>query len=571
MKRFGKRSAIFLLFFTLITGMLAGPWQPAAQAASSYHARVTVSTAKVHTSPSGRAHTVAKLHRNATVKVIGTRGSWKKISYGGKTRYIYAKYIKKSTPSYSFRSYTNYVKSYSLVMRSKASSHYRKIRSLYMNYKVTVIGAKGSYRYVQYGSRKGYVQAKWLKSKVTSYGAYVVPGSINLWKGPGKKYGRVGYLHQNNKITWTGSSHGYLKVNYNGTKGYAWGGYFKNGTPPKAAAAPAPVKAAAPAPVKTSAPAPAPAPAQASYAKFQTHVGIDGLDLYPKPDENSNAITTMPERDLVTVIGEQGDWYQVQWGKYTGFVEKKYLTNDMTLFQPTGQVANGIDISHYQNEAILESTQNKNSHIDFKAIKDNHNSFVIIKATDTNFSSSDKTDKYFIQNVLDAASAGLKIYTYHYLRSGTNTDEAKNEADIYSSALDKASDALVKAGYDSSLIGYNFVDVEKENGNGDLTDSVNTFLQEMRSKNYNKLGVYSYHDYFDSHVNWPGINQPSKVLLWLARYRGLNTSSVNTPKTPGAAKDTYNVDMWQYTSKGSVNGIDGYVDQDVSYFDPNNM
>ncbi|CAM3178927.1 GH25 family lysozyme [Sporolactobacillus spathodeae] len=577
MKRFGKRSAVFLLFFTLITGMLVGPWQPAAQAASSYHARVTVSTAKVHTSPSGRAHTVAKLHRNATVTVIGTRGSWKKISYGGKTRYIYAKYIKKSTPSYSFRSYTNYVKSYSLVMRSKASSHYRKIRSLYMNYKVTVIGAKGSYRYVQYGSRKGYVQAKWLKSTVKSYGAYVVQKSINLWKGPGKKYGHPSslhkYLYKNNTVTVTGSSSGYLKVNYNGTKGYAWGGYFKNGTPPKAAAAPAPVKAAAPAPVKTSAPAYTAAKVldYTPVSNFPAYIGYDNRYIYASADTNSSVKATLREKTLVTVIGTKAvqmnngtvNWSRVRLSNGDeGYIQSYNLETDINKFNiPTSNILGyGLDISHHQNEsgAINSST--------FNTISAANYSFVIIKASEGT-TVRDKFLQSNLQGALNATPHPLKVGAYHYFWA-TDESTARSEANWFTKNLNDA-------GFSKS--NYVFIDVEENGGNSKIATYVTDFLQQMIDNGYTKLGIYSRPSYFKNNLNLSTIKtnvqdyaknknvELSKILVWLSWYRGKDSY-----EGPGSLNNN-DIDIWQYTSNGIVAGVSGATDKDASYIDPNNF
>lgn len=563
MNSFMKRVAAFLLFFVLTIGMLAGPWEPSAQAAVAYKAHVTAGAAAIHTGPGKKYHSVAKLHRNASVTVTGTRGSWKKISYGGKTRYIYGKYIKKTAPSFSFRSYKAYVKSYSLVMRSKASSHYRKVRTLYMNSKVTVIGAKGSYSHILYAGRKGYVQNKWLKSKITSYSAYLSVGSANLWKTRGKS--RIGYLHQNDVAKVTGSSKSYLKVAVNGVKGYAWHGYFQNGTPPQASA-PAPAQPAPPA-------QPQPAPAPLDYtpvANFQAYMGYDNYSVYTSADTNSSIVATLREKTPMTVIGTkvvQIGNSSVNWSRVRlstgqeGYIKSSNLETDINKFNiPTsGILGYGLDISHYQNDsgAINSDT--------FNSISASNYNFVIIKASE----GTSVADKYLKANIEGAKNAqpnALKVGAYHFLWA-TDINTANVEADWFTKQLNDA-------GYNGTNFGYVFVDVEENGGKCDLNSIVTTFLDRMIYNGFTKVGVYSSSNYFNNYVNMSTINANvnsyaqskgtnlSKILVWLSRYRGKDSYD-------GPGLD--NVDIWQYTSNGIVAGVSGATDKDVSYVDPNNF
>ena len=55
------------------------------------------------------------------------------------------------------------------------------------------------------------------------------------------------------------------------------------------------------------------------------------------------------------------------------------------------------------------------------------------------------------------------------------------------------------------------------------------------------------------------MNALKDVDIWIARWRDYNLGHGYTGKG--------NVVMWQYTSKGSVSGISGNVDLNVSYKD----
>lgn len=544
MNSFMKRVAAFLLFFVLTIGMLAGPWEPSAQAAAAYKAHVTAGAATIHTGPGKKYHSVAKLHRNASVTVTGTRGSWKKISYGGKARYIYGKYIKKTAPSFSFRSYKAYVKSYSLVMRSKASSHYRKVRTLYMNSKVTVIGAKGSYSHILYAGRKGYVQNKWLKSKVTSYSAYLSVGSANLWKTRGKS--RIGSLHQNDVAKVTGSSKGYLKVAVNGVKGYAWHGYFQNGTPPQASA-PAPAPPAQPA-------QPAPAPVQTAYQPtlslraqkfnpYSAYVIVNSQNVALLT--NGTYLGTLKKNDSIRVIGETGKNLIIDYNGQSGLIPaSSALKGNGSSTDGNGSVPprsntsiNGIDISHYQNDRGA---------IDFNAIKNSGISFVIEKATEGN-SYIDPNFSEGSNNYSNSINAGLNTYAYHFL------DDPQN----YSNEANNFIQELQKVNYPKN--DYVFVDVEINSGKLDpttFTNDVDAFLNILNQNGYTKFGIYTgYSFYYDNFISQ---NLPTDALIWIARYGTVNDPNSNGPKLPA--------DIWQF-GKDSISGISGPVDVDIWYVD----
>ena len=48
--------------------------------------------------------------------------------------------------------------------------------------------------------------------------------------------------------------------------------------------------------------------------------------LRKSADEESKALQTLPQGDEVDVLSTSGSWYKVSYGKYTGYVMKKYVT-----------------------------------------------------------------------------------------------------------------------------------------------------------------------------------------------------------------------------------------------------
>ena len=108
--------------------------------------------------------------------------------------------------------------------------------------------------------------------------------------------------------------------------------------------------------------------------------------------------------------------------------------------------------------------------------------------------------------------------------------------------------------------GYNisypvYLDVEASHGRGDgisaaqRTANIKAFCGTIQNAGY-KAGVYANKTWFTSYIN---TSQITNYKIWLAQY---------------AEAVTYNgsrYDMWQYTSKGRVTGINGFVDMNICY------
>jgi GH25 family lysozyme M1 (1,4-beta-N-acetylmuramidase) len=101
-----------------------------------------------------------------------------------------------------------------------------------------------------------------------------------------------------------------------------------------------------------------------------------------------------------------------------------------------------------------------------------------------------------------------------------------------------------------------FIDTESAGGNGraDNLDAstrtaiINAFCQTIRDSGL-EAGIYASRNWYLGRLN---VEELLGYDIWLAEYR-------QTPLYAGK------YDMWQYTSSGTVAGIEGRVDLDVSY------
>ena len=156
-------------------------------------------------------------------------------------------------------------------------------------------------------------------------------------------------------------------------------------------------------------------------------------------------------------------------------------------------------------------------------------------------------DPYFDVNIKGATDNDIPVGVYFFSQA-TNEVEAVEEA---SAVLN-----LIKA--------YNvkypvFIDSESAGGSGradSLDESTRSkicqaFCETIRSGGY-KAGIYASKNWFNSKLDITKLSADN--VTWLAEYS-------DTP-TYGA---TYQ--MWQYSSAGSIAGIDGRVDMNLSYLD----
>jgi len=195
----------------------------------------------------------------------------------------------------------------------------------------------------------------------------------------------------------------------------------------------------------------------------------------------------------------------------------------------------GIDVSKHQGR------------IDWKKVADSGVEFVIIRAG----YGKNNVDKYFIENIVGAHTAGLKIGVYWFIYALNENDALKNAEKFhqtiepYRSAIDMK--ACADWEYDSDE--YSRKNNVVQN-NSTRTRMVKTFLNFLKAKGW-EVGDYANPDYINNKFE-----DLSEYPLWLAYY---TNNELNAMK--------YNPWMWQYSSKGSVPGIKGNVDMNICYED----
>ena len=188
----------------------------------------------------------------------------------------------------------------------------------------------------------------------------------------------------------------------------------------------------------------------------------------------------------------------------------------------------GIDISHHQNGIDIGATG-----VDF----------VICKATEGNGYTDPCCDKLY----QEAKRCGKKLGVYHFARPDLG-NSAEAEADWFVSQIQ----GYIK---EAMLV------LDWERGNLNNPAWVKAFCDRVYSKTGVKPVVYMSASPANSY-DWSSV-VAGNYGLWIASY-GKNTGEPGAK--PNSGKWSFYC-LWQYTSKGRVNGYSGDIDMNYFYGD----
>lgn len=196
-----------------------------------------------------------------------------------------------------------------------------------------------------------------------------------------------------------------------------------------------------------------------------------------------------------------------------------------------------------QNAVLGIDVSKWNQNVDWNKVKEAGVQFVIIRCGYRGSKTGVLVeDPYFRQNIKEAKEAGLKVGVYFFTQA-INQAEAVEEASMVLSLTE---------GYE---LDYPiFIDTEGSGGRADTLDAVTrtavceAFCETVEQAG-REAGVYASRNWYYNNVDDDVL---SRYTIWVAEYR----------KEP---LYTGRYDIWQYTSSGQIDGIDGRVDLNLSY------
>lgn len=180
----------------------------------------------------------------------------------------------------------------------------------------------------------------------------------------------------------------------------------------------------------------------------------------------------------------------------------------------------GIDLSHYQGEVFWE-TIGENTKM----------AYVYLKATE----GGDNIDDKYAQNIELAHKYGLKVGSYHFFRP--KTELAKQLANFMAQCKPRDQDLIP------------MIDIETRGGLSAeaFCDSLTRFLQMIEEAYKQKPLLYTGTNFYNKNL----IGVVDGYPLMIAQY---------SDREPVLADDR-DYAIWQYTGKGSINGVVGHVDK----------
>lgn len=194
----------------------------------------------------------------------------------------------------------------------------------------------------------------------------------------------------------------------------------------------------------------------------------------------------------------------------------------------------GVDVSSYQGK------------IDWEDAADDGIDFAMIRILTGKGTSDLSLDSRFEYNYREARAAGVKVGVYRYSYA-TTRGGARREARRIVEVLDgrKLEYPIVLDMEDESVL--------NATSREDRTEIILGFKDIVESAGY-KFALYANKNWIDNYIDPAALKG---VDIWFARWRSLD-------RGPGYSGPG-NLAMWQYSDQGSVDGIPGRVDLDVSY------
>ena len=194
----------------------------------------------------------------------------------------------------------------------------------------------------------------------------------------------------------------------------------------------------------------------------------------------------------------------------------------------------GIDVSKWNKE------------IDWAAVKASGVEFVIIRCGYRGSKTGVLVeDPYFRKNIEGAKAVGLDVGVYFFTQAITQSEAVEEASMVLSLIKDYEPDYPI------------FIDTEGSGGRADSLDAATrteicrAFCETVEQAGY-ESGVYASRNWYYNQVDDDALSQ---YTIWVAEYR-------EEPLYTGR------YDIWQYTSSGSVDGIEGRVDLNLSYYKP---
>lgn len=157
--------------------------------------------------------------------------------------------------------------------------------------------------------------------------------------------------------------------------------------------------------------------------------------------------------------------------------------------------------------------------------------YVYLKATE----GGDNIDEKYEYNIELAQKHGIKVGSYHFFRP--KTDLKKQLENFKAQCRPKNQDLIP------------MIDIETKSGlsTDEFCDSLFKFLDMVEKTYKQKPLLYTFTNFYNNYL----LGKINDYKIMIAQY---------TKREP-VLKDDRDITMWQYTGKGHIDGVNGFVDK----------
>ncbi len=275
----------------------------------------------------------------------------------------------------------------------------------------------------------------------------------------------------------------------------------------------------------------------------------------------SSLIPSSPVSSLLPFNPPNTGWYDYNGNRYL-YQGGKPVSGYQSVnglgyyFAADGKLSSkfGIDVSKYQSGGTVGGVAQP---IDWRRVKAAGTEFAIIRVGYRGYGSAGNLakDPKFLENITNATAVGIDCGIYFFTQATTEA-EAVVEARTAVQWLEESGKKITyPIFFDTELS-------SEGSGNGradKLTVAARTATAKAFCDEIKRLGyypaIYASTDWFVNHLD---MSKLTDYDVWTAHYR------TNITQGPGYTK---NMGIWQYTSKGKIDGIAENVDCNIGLID----
>ncbi|MBQ2273940.1 MAG: SH3 domain-containing protein [Clostridia bacterium] len=253
-------------------------------------------------------------------------------------------------------------------------------------------------------------------------------------------------------------------------------------------------------------------------------------------EPNSSTVDTLTNADISVLPDDEKDPENREENEIGSRVEAE------TIKVKKG-VAHGIDVSKWQGK------------IDWQKVAKSGINFAVIRVGFRGEDGKIYPDENFDYNIQQAEKNGILVGVYFFSTAKTE-NEAKEEAAFTADKI-KGYKISLPVVYDCE--GYKNTDSRMFSLSADeRTQNALAFLQSIEKYGYKGMFYGSKNDLEDANI-WNVKLLEKQYKIWVAQYSSPTYPQKENPDYDGK------YDMWQYTNRGVVPGVDGNCDMVLSY------